>query len=132
MSEKVKIIVHDGKQREINFQFRYGTLGKFCHQRPDRSFFLFGKQLPLCARCLGLYLSFLVGLIVGILEKSWLMTFRTSQVVVFLVVSVLPLLVDGFTQLYKLRESNNFLRLMTGLIAGFAVGISVIYAITLL
>jgi hypothetical protein len=28
-----------------------------CHQRPDRSFHLAGAQLPVCARCTGLYLS---------------------------------------------------------------------------
>src|SRR5258708_567289 len=26
-----------------------------CHQRPERSFFLFGAQLPVCARCAGIY-----------------------------------------------------------------------------
>lgn len=26
-----------------------------CHQRPERSFFLHGRQLPVCARCTGLY-----------------------------------------------------------------------------
>jgi len=26
-----------------------------CHQRPERSFHLFAAQLPVCARCLGIY-----------------------------------------------------------------------------
>lgn len=26
-----------------------------CHQRPERSFHLWGAQLPVCARCLGVY-----------------------------------------------------------------------------
>jgi hypothetical protein len=26
-----------------------------CHQRPERSFFLWGSQMPVCARCLGIY-----------------------------------------------------------------------------
>src|SRR3954470_13491308 len=31
-------------------------VGQFmCHQRPERSFFLRGHQLPVCARCTGLY-----------------------------------------------------------------------------
>ena len=28
-----------------------------CHQRPDRSFRLWGVQMPVCARCAGLYLA---------------------------------------------------------------------------
>jgi uncharacterized membrane protein len=26
-----------------------------CHQRPERSFFLWGSQMPVCARCAGIY-----------------------------------------------------------------------------
>ena len=32
-----------------------------CHQRPDRSFRLWGVQMPVCARCAGLYLGAAVG-----------------------------------------------------------------------
>jgi hypothetical protein len=34
-----------------------------CHQRPDRSFHLADGQLPVCARCTGLYLSAAVGVV---------------------------------------------------------------------
>src|SRR4051812_25109372 len=33
----------------------YAVGGLVCHQRPDRSFFLQGVQLPVCARCTGIY-----------------------------------------------------------------------------
>src|SRR5687768_14239891 len=32
-----------------------------CHQRPERSFHLAGAQLPVCARCMGLYVGGAVG-----------------------------------------------------------------------
>lgn len=35
--------------------------GVVCHQKPERSFFIDGHQLPVCARCSGLYLSALIG-----------------------------------------------------------------------
>ena len=33
----------------------YGLGSVICHQRADRSFHLFAEQLPVCARCTGLY-----------------------------------------------------------------------------
>ncbi len=35
----------------------YAAASAICHQRPERSFNLDGVQLPVCARCLGLYAS---------------------------------------------------------------------------
>ena len=39
----------------------YALGSQICHQRPDRSFHLFSAQLPVCARCLGLYAGAGVG-----------------------------------------------------------------------
>ena len=41
----------------------YGFGALVCHQRPERSFHLAGAQLPVCARCTGLYLSAAVGIL---------------------------------------------------------------------
>lgn len=35
----------------------YEAAGLICHQKPERSFHLLGIQLPVCARCFGLYAS---------------------------------------------------------------------------
>jgi uncharacterized membrane protein len=40
----------------------YFGAGYICHQRPERSFHLDGHQLPVCARCTGLYLAAPFGL----------------------------------------------------------------------
>jgi uncharacterized membrane protein len=37
--------------------FLYQGASLICHQRPERSFHLAGVQLPVCARCAGLYVS---------------------------------------------------------------------------
>ncbi len=42
--------------------FVYAVGGVVCHQMPERSFFIDGHQLPVCARCTGLYLSAALGL----------------------------------------------------------------------
>jgi uncharacterized membrane protein len=39
----------------------YQGAGLICHQRPERSFHLEGVQLPVCGRCLGLYVSGAIG-----------------------------------------------------------------------
>lgn len=33
----------------------YALGSRICHQRPERSFHLFAAQLPVCARCAGIY-----------------------------------------------------------------------------
>ena len=51
------------------FIFAVGSI--ICHQRPERSFFLDGHQLPVCARCTGLYLSGAFGLLAwGVLKVA--------------------------------------------------------------
>jgi uncharacterized membrane protein len=42
---------------DLVLEFIYAAGSVICHQLPDRSFFLDGRQLPVCARCAGLYLS---------------------------------------------------------------------------
>jgi uncharacterized membrane protein len=42
----------------------YGIGSFLCHQIPDRSFHLTGFQLPVCARCLGIYLGAWAGAVV--------------------------------------------------------------------
>jgi len=46
-----------GREMAVVYAFASGV----CHQRPERSFHLAGVQLPVCARCLGLYASGAMG-----------------------------------------------------------------------
>jgi uncharacterized membrane protein len=91
----------------------------FCAQTPSHSFYIAGHQMCLCARCLAIYSSLLVGgLVLAVLRErgqpirpiSWPMW----------VVGALPMALDGGTQLFGLRESDWFLRLLTGAIFGLA------------
>ena len=49
-----------------------------CHQQPMRSFHSGGAQLPVCARCLGLYVGALIGAIGWISISGWRATPRRS------------------------------------------------------
>jgi uncharacterized membrane protein len=45
-----------------------------CHQLPERSFFWGGQQLPVCARCTGLYLSGAAGFLIWLgikITRGW-------------------------------------------------------------
>src|SRR4051812_8161347 len=41
----------------------YFSAGLLCHQRPERSFYLWGTQFPVCARCAGIYAGAALGVI---------------------------------------------------------------------
>ena len=83
-----------------------------CHQRPDRSFFYKGKQLPLCARCTGEF--------IGIFFSFFLFLFvRPHFFVCFLL--CIPLVVDGFAQKLTSYESTNAMRLLTGFLFGIGL-----------
>ena len=87
----------------------------FCHRRKDRSFKMSRHTLPLCARCTGLWLGFAMGLS---------LRFAGLQVPpLFAVAFMLPLMIDGLTQLVGYRESTNQLRLLTGVLFGIATNI---------
>jgi uncharacterized membrane protein len=48
---------------DLIIAFAYAVGSVICHQLPDRSFFIDGRQLPVCARCTGLYVSGAAGFV---------------------------------------------------------------------
>ena len=87
-----------------------------CHQISNRSYFLNGNQMPFCARDLGLFLGLAAGFGVA--------TFIAIRIHPLLVlVGLVPMAIDGGIQLVTDYESNNPLRLLTGLIAGLALSL---------
>ena len=83
-----------------------------CHQLPERSFFFHGMQFPVCARCTGILLGFFIlGPVITIF------TFGNMYVSMGL---VLLMVADGVIQMFTKYESNNIIRVITGL--GFGYG----------
>lgn len=96
-----------------------------CHGFPHRSYALFDVAMPICARCVGVYAGLLGGLaLFPLLSK---LSEKAMRVAAF--VAVMPLAIDGLTQLTGLRESTNDLRVVTGLLAGMAFGLWVLSAV---
>ena len=95
----------------------YAALRPVCHQWPTRCLWIFGSNTALCTRCLGIFTAlFLTGLFFGIKPPNRI--FWKSAILMNI-----PALVDGYTQLKGWRMSNNYLRFMTGLLAGVGAGI---------
>lgn len=100
-----------------------------CHRIPERSFFLNGRQLPLCARCTGTFL----GAIVGLTAMFLLRRQRASRLPPVSVLGLLVLFIgvwafDGFNSYMtffpgapSLYEPMNWLRLTTGMLNGLAL-----------
>lgn len=96
-----------------------------CHGLESRSLLIFGESMPICARCTAIY----VGLLVGMLGFLLLPLCRERTIRIASIVALIPLGVDGLTQLAGLRESTNELRIATGLIAGLAFGMWILTAV---
>ena len=86
-------------------------LALVCHQRPERSLWIFGGCVAVCSRCLGIYLGAALGLL--------LWTSRTVAVRLLIAAAALNLL-DAVTELAGLH--GNWLGLRFAL--GFALGSS--------
>lgn len=101
-----------------------------CHQDPARSLFIFGYQLPVCARDVAIYIGMLVGLI--LLPFIWGAKNTTIPSLWIYIAAMAPLVIDGVTQLLMLRESTNTIRIFTGAIIGVVMPFYLVPIINLL
>ncbi len=115
--------------------------GKFIDTRADQlqttviqSTTVEGYKIPVCARDVGIYLAMLVaGIIYPFVRK---LEDKEVYPTIYLVAAIVPLGIDGTVQLLSdfgilpfVYESTNEMRLLTGVIAGFAL---TFYAIPIL
>jgi uncharacterized membrane protein len=80
-----------------------------CHQKPERSFKCKGKVLPICARCTGELIGFLM-------FTPLFLWIKPSFFIGFLL--LMPMIVDGLIQAKTQYESHNMTRLFTGILGG--------------
>jgi uncharacterized membrane protein len=100
-----------------------------CHRIPERSFFVDGRQLPLCARCSGTFLGTTLGLVAMILRRRRRAAgFPPLPVLILLALFAAVWAVDGlnsyltlFPSAPHLYEPMNWLRLTTGMLNGLAL-----------
>lgn len=104
----------DGSEMDKFLQYAF-----MCHRLPERSFHFRGKQFPLCARCTGI----LVGYIFGIL----ILLFYGKISFIFSCALIIPMMIDGTGQLFQKWLSNNPRRFITGILAGISIDFIIIH-----
>ena len=118
-----------------------GLLGKadavgyaVCHRIDARSFHLGDRTLPLCARCSGMYLGAVVGLLYQWLVSRKRAGMPPARVILILILFVVAFAVDGVNSYLrlnvemgvlpwapKLYEPSNIFRLLTGTAMGLGI-----------
>jgi uncharacterized membrane protein len=100
-----------------------------CHQRPDRTLWIGGHYLPVCARDTGTFVGLLLGYIMLLFLRR--KEAKGPPNLYVSLVMMLPLWVDSFGQLFGFWTSTNYLRLITGLLFGAALAPMLVYALSL-
>ncbi len=90
-----------------------------CHRMPERTFKINNYYFPVCARCTGFYISmFFYFVFVYFFYVNY-----TVNLIFIAILMLIPAILDGFSQFIGFRESNNYLRFVTGLISGLGLAI---------
>ncbi|MBM3295726.1 MAG: DUF2085 domain-containing protein [Candidatus Aminicenantes bacterium] len=96
--------------------FIYACFSPVCHQIPERSLWLFGHPLAVCARCFGIYSGFLGGLVLFPF-RGGLRNLVQPKVRTILLASA-PIAADTTAQFLGLWETGPAGRFATGFLWG--------------
>ena len=99
----------------------YSVGDKLCHQKAERSFFINDNQMPFCSRCTAIWLGLAIGLVFMVFYKIQL----NEKFLFAIIISIIPLGIDGIGQLFGFWESTNITRIITGLTVGIVCGVSI-------
>lgn len=93
-----------------------------CHQLPERSFHYGSQILAICARDTGIYMGLLIGFIfLTVMNRKHERGFPPWWVLLFGVIGIGIMGLDGVTSYGGFRTTTNEIRLITGALAGTAL-----------
>jgi uncharacterized membrane protein len=92
--------------------FFYACFSLVCHQNPERSFFVFGHPLAVCARCLGVYAGFLAGTAAYPFRRGFSSVRLPPRRV--LIIGTTPIVLDTAANVFRLWNTGNVLRFAIG------------------
>jgi uncharacterized membrane protein len=99
----------------------YGFGSLICHQRPERSFHIAAAQLPVCARCFGLYMGVPIGLMITGLPPA------VNGLRIAIVAAAMPTLITWGSEVLGLWSPDNVTRFVAALPLGAAFAVTVNY-----
>ena len=97
----------------------YDVSSRICHQRPERSFRLAGVQMPVCARCFGLYASTAFGAVIAWGAAQRL---RAPAARVILALAAVPTVLTWGLEFAGVAAFSNVSRALAALPLGLAAG----------
>ncbi|MGH9347319.1 MAG: DUF2085 domain-containing protein [Vicinamibacterales bacterium] len=103
--------------------YAFGSL--ICHQQPDRSFYVAAAQLPVCARCLGLYAGAVAGALAMVRPPE--ATTIGCDMRRWILLGAVPTAVTWGAELMGLWSPGNVIRFLAALPLGAAVAVTVNY-----
>ena len=117
----------DNEELLINISQPWSTIYRIgdilCHQKTERSYFINGNQMPFCSRCTGIFLGLALGMLITVIFQNKI-TF-SDKTVFFIILLMMPLIIDGTMQLLGIWESKNYIRMITGVLTGIACSMAV-------
>jgi uncharacterized membrane protein len=103
----------------------YGAGSVLCHQLPARSFHLWATQLPVCARCTGIYAGGAIAAVVSVVRLKPNATYvgadRTRRARLLLATAFLPTAATLAFEWTTGQAPSNTVRALAGLPLGAAV-----------
>jgi uncharacterized membrane protein len=105
----------------------YLTGSFVCHQRPERSFHLAGRQLPVCARCTGLYAAAALAAPIALAAATSLTASRARRLAL---VAALPTAVTWSLEYFAGVPFSNLVRFVAALPLGAAAAWLVVSVLT--
>jgi uncharacterized membrane protein len=96
----------------------YAGAAGICHQRPERSFHVGGRQLPVCARCFGLYIAGAAGALL-----AWGSRVRPGERTrIVLALAAAPTVLTWTAEVMGLATFSNATRALAALPLGVVAG----------
>jgi uncharacterized membrane protein len=101
----------------------YGAASVICHQRPERSFHLSGIQIPVCARCFGLYLAGAAGAAAAFaMRRRRAAALSTTRIRLALAGAAVPILLSVGLEMIGAIHGSNVSRFLSGIPFGVVAG----------